>query len=182
LLERLVVVDPAGRSLEHAAMLEDEQLAPARDVRHDAPAHERVDELAAQPPDLGVGTHGNPAAVNRPVLADVLPGRRQPRRGLQLDIVADRILADPDHADELGLDPGFLHHLPDRCLRDRLALLDPAAGDDRAELGVAREVEDEQLVEAGDRVLAGDVRGDGRARSQDCWARILALYARFFSW
>ncbi len=63
-----------------------------------------------------------------------------------------------------------------------IARLDPAARDDRAVLGFVGEVEDEQLVRSGDRVLAGDVGGDGRTRSQDCWARIFALYARFFSW
>jgi hypothetical protein len=96
--------------------------------------------------------------------------------------MADRIVADADHADELGLDPGLLHDLADRRLVDRLAFLDPASGDDRAVLGRAGEIEDEQLVEPGLGMLAGDVGGDGRTRSQDCWARIFALYARFFSW
>ena len=96
--------------------------------------------------------------------------------------MADRIVADADDAHELRLDPGLLHHLPDRRLLERLAFLDPAARDDRAVLGRIGEVEDEQLVRSGDRVLAGDVGGDGRTRSQDCWARIFALYARFFSW
>jgi hypothetical protein len=105
--------------------------------------------------------------LDRPVLADVLPAFRQDLRRLQLDVVADRVRADSDDADELGLDPGLLQHLPDRRLLDGLALLDPAAGDDR-EVVRMREVEDEQLVEPGLRVLTGDVRGDGRAGSQDC--------------
>ena len=102
--------------------------------------------------------------------------------GLELDVVADRILADADNSDELDLDPGLLHHLADRGLLDRLAFLDPAARDDRAELRVPREVEDEQLVEPRLRVLARYVGGDRRAGSQVFWARILALWARFFSW
>jgi hypothetical protein len=80
--------------------------------------------------------------------------------------MADRVLSDPDGADELRLDPRLLHHLADSGLLDRLAFLDAPAGDHCAELGVAREVEDEQLVEPGFRVLAGDVGGDGRAGSQ----------------
>jgi hypothetical protein len=96
--------------------------------------------------------------------------------------MADRVVADADHADELGLDPGLLHHLADRGLRDGLALLDAAARDDGAVLGRVREFEDEQLVEPRLGMLAGDVGGDGRTRSQDCWARIFALCARFFSW
>jgi hypothetical protein len=96
--------------------------------------------------------------------------------------VADRVLADAEHAYKLGLDPGLLHDLADCGLLDGLALLDPTARDDRAELRVAGKVEDEQLVESGLWVLSGDVRGDWRTRSQDCWARIFALYARFFSW
>ena len=176
------MVDPARRELRHSRVLEDQQLAPARDVADDSLAHERRDEVAAQAPDLGVGSNRDPAAEDRPVLADVLPGLRQQLRRPELDVVADRIVADADDADELRLDPGLLHDLPDRGLLDRLALLDPAARDDRAELGRVREIEDEQLVEPRLRMLAGDVRGDGRTRSQDCWARIFALCARFFSW
>ena len=163
-------------------MLEDEELAAARDVADDSLAHERMDVVAAQAPDLGVGSNRDPAAENGPVLTDVLPGLRQRLRGLELDVMADGIVADADDADELRLDPGLLHDLPDCGLLDRLALLDASAGHDRAVLGVVREIEDEQLVEPRFGMLAGDVRGDGRTRSQDCWARIFALCARFFSW
>src|SRR4029450_2454864 len=76
-LKRLGVVDPAGRHLEHPGVPEDEQLPPARDVGDDAPAYERVDEVAAQAPDLGVGADGNPAAVHRAVVAEVLPRLRE---------------------------------------------------------------------------------------------------------
>jgi hypothetical protein len=112
----------------------------------------------------------------------VLPGLREHRLGLELDVVPDRALADADDADELRLDPGLLHHLADRRLVDGLAFFGSASGDDRAVLGRVREIEDEQLVESRLGVLAGDVGGDGRARSQDCCARIFALCARFFSW
>ena len=96
--------------------------------------------------------------------------------------MADGVVTDAHHADELGLDSGLLHDFPDRRLLDALALLDPAARDDRAELRVAGKVEHEQLVESGLRLLSSDIRGDGRPRSQLFSARILALYARFFSW
>ena len=113
--------------------------------------------------------------MDRPVLTDVLPGLGQKLRGLELDIVPDRVLADPDDAHELRVDPGLLHHLANRGLRHGLALLDAAAGHDCGELGFVGEVEDEQLVEPRFRVLARDVGGDRRARSQLFWARILAL-------
>ena len=54
----------------------------------------------------------------------------------------------------------------------------PPPGHDRAVLGRIREVEDEQLVEPRLGMLARDVRGDGRSRSQLCCARILALCSR----
>jgi hypothetical protein len=96
--------------------------------------------------------------------------------------MAGRIVAEADDADELRLDPGLLHDLPDGGRLNRLAFLDPAAGHNCVELGRVRKIEDEQLVESRLGMLAGDVRGDGRTRSQDCWARIFALCARFFSW
>jgi hypothetical protein len=182
LFERFVVVDASRGELRYSCVLEDEELAAARDVTDDSLAHERRDEVAAEAPDLGIGSHRDPAAENGPVLTDVLPGLRQHLRRLELDVVADRIVADADDADELRLDPGLLHDFSDRGLVHRLALLDPSAWDDRAELGGIREIEDEQLVEPRLGMLAGDVRGDGRTRSQDCWARIFALCARFFSW
>ena len=180
-LERLVVIDPARRHLENPRVLEDEQLAAARDIADDPLADERMDVVAAQAPDFGARSNRDPAAENGPVLPDVVPGLRQQRRRLELDVVADRIVADAYYTDELRLDPGLLHDFADRRLLYRLALFDPAARNDGAELWRVRKIEDEQLVEPRLGMLAGDVRGDGRTRSQDCWARSFALCARFFS-
>jgi hypothetical protein len=80
-----------------------------------------------------------------------------------------------ERPDETDVDAGLLLDLPDSRLLDLLPRLDAAAGNDCAELRLLRKVEDEELVEARDGVLARDVDGDGRAGSQlDC-ARILAL-------
>jgi hypothetical protein len=43
-------------------------------------------------------------------------------------------------------------------------------------------LEDQQLIDSGERVLTCDVNDDARPASQLCWARIFALYARFASW
>ena len=181
-LERLVVIDAPSRDLRQACVLEHEELASACDVPDGPFADERRDEVAAQAPNLGVRTDGNPAAMDGTVLADVLPGLGQQPRGLELDVVADRGLPDADDADELCLDSGLFHDLPDRRLLDCLALFDSSPWNDRAVLGRAGEVEDEQLVESGLRVLARDVRGDWRPGSQLACARILALCSRFFAW
>ena len=111
-LEVSSCVDAARRHLGRTParlVIEDEQLAAARHVRDDALADEGVDEVAALSPDLGVRAHGNPAAQNRPVFTDVLPRSPAAACRLELDVVADRVLADADNADELDLDPGLLH-------------------------------------------------------------------------
>jgi hypothetical protein len=106
--------------------------------------------------------------VDGPVVADVHPGFREHLLRLQLDVVALGLFAEADHAYELDFDPRLLHDLADRGVLDGLALLKPSARDDCAELGIAWEVEDEQLVGPRLRVLARDVRRDWRPRPQLC--------------
>jgi hypothetical protein len=87
-----------------------------------------------------------------------------------------------ERAPEDNVETGFLPDLAHGRLLDALAFLDTAARHDRGEIRLAGEVEDEKLVGTRLRVLAGDVDGDRRPRSQLCWARSFALYARFASW
>jgi hypothetical protein len=89
--------------------------------------------------------------------------------------MADRVLSDTEPSNELDVDPGLLLDLADRRLLDGLARLDAASGDDRRELGLVGDVEDEQLVGARLRVLPRDVSRDGRPRPQVFSALSLAL-------
>jgi hypothetical protein len=73
------------------------------------------------------------------------------------------------------VEPGLLFGFSHRGLLDGLALLDPAARHDGGEIRMLGKVEDEELVGTRDGVLARDVDGDWRARSQCCPARSLAL-------
>jgi hypothetical protein len=92
-----------------------------------------------------------------------------------MDIVAWRILEFPERPQVLRVDARFLLYFPHGCLIRPLTLFDTAAGYDGPKLGRSREVEDEKLVGARLRMQARDVRGDRRALSQLCSARILAL-------
>jgi hypothetical protein len=136
-----------------------------------------MDEVASPAPELEVGADRQPAKG----AAVVLPGLGEPFSWSDLHVVAGRLFRDAQLTDEHDVDVSFLFDLPDRGLGDRLAFLDSTSGDDGRVLRQPGDVEDEQLVGARLRVLAGDVGGDRRAGSQVFWARILALYARFFS-
>jgi hypothetical protein len=92
-----------------------------------------------------------------------------------VDIVAERVLRHAEVADEAHVDSRLFLHLADRGLLDALSVLDAAAGHDGGELGIARDVEDEQLVGTRLRMLARDVRRDRRPRPQVRSALILAL-------
>jgi hypothetical protein len=150
-------------------VVEDQKLAPTRDVADDPLADEGVDEVAALSPELEVRADRQPTKG----ATIVLPSLREPLAGCDLDVVTHRALRDADLADEGDVNARFLLDLADSRLGNRLAGLDSAAGYDGGVLGEPRDVENEQLVSPSLGMLAGDVGGDGRARSQDCWARII---------
>ena len=114
-------------------MVEDEQLAPTRHVRDDALAHELVDEVAAQAPQLGRRVHLDPAAPNRrAVVAIVLPrlGQQPRSRGAgRSGPSGSRRRRRPGRTRRRM--PVSSMHLADGRLLDGLALLDAAAGNDR---------------------------------------------------
>ena len=92
------------------------------------------------------------------------------------------MLGHSERAQDLDVDPGFLSRFAHCRFLDRLAFVDAAARHDGGELDLVRNVEDEELVCAGLRVLTGDVDDDVRPNGQICCARILALWARFAAW
>jgi hypothetical protein len=125
-------------------------------------------------PDLRVRRNGQPVADDDVAFRSVvLPRLRGLPRRLRLDVMRALDLTKAAH--ELDVETCLLPHLADRGLLDGFTRFDPAAGNDGRKLRISGEVEDEELVRAGLGMLAGDVGGDRRARSQLFWARILAL-------
>ena len=146
--------------------------------------------MAAVPPDLGVRLHREPVAANQgpgflPVTGDVvLPfvGQALDRRRLHEVAVVDMVrfaqsgvLGHSERAQNSDVDPGFLSRFAHRGVLDRLAPVDAAAWHNGGELGLVGNVEDEELVGAGLRVLTGDVDDDVGPNGQLCCARIFAL-------
>lgn len=132
-------------------------VAVAGDVRDDTSADQRVDEGATPAPKLQVWADLLPAA------ADELPARclqMLPRVGsrpdrLGLHEVTAGVLS--ELADDSDLDPYLLERFPPGGFLDRLARLDSASRDDRVDSRVTKDVEHEQLVDAGLGMLTRDV-------------------------
>jgi hypothetical protein len=119
-----------------------------------------------------------------PFVGPLLDGRRLHEVAL-VDMVRftqSGVLGHSEGAQDLDVDPGFLSCFAHRRLLDGLARIDATARHDGCELDLARNVEDEELVCAGLRVLTGDVDDDVRPNGQLCCARILALWARLAAW
>ncbi len=200
-LEALMRIDAAGRNLcgdvRHSPVVEDEQFrAPALlacDVCGDTLAHEVAEEMAAVAPDRGPGLHGEPVAANEGSGFVTVPGDLVlPLVGLALDrsrldemafvneirVAGARMFRDAQRAHDPDVDPGLLARFANRRVLDGLALVDATAGDGGPELWLVRNVEDEELVGAGCRMLTGDVDDDVRPNGQLCCARSFALWAR----
>jgi hypothetical protein len=85
------------------------------------------------------------------------------------------VLGHSQRAHNSDLDPGLLTRFAHGRVLNGLALVDAAARHNGGELGLFRNVEDEELVGAGLRVLTGDVDDDVGPNGQLCCARIFAL-------
>jgi hypothetical protein len=190
LLEAFVRVDPPGRNLGRAGVIEDEELPSACDIADDTLADQGSQEVSAAPPDLSIGPDREPVTADArsglfAAPGDVMPpfvGERLEQ--LRLNEVAavhmawlalPRMLCDPEHAHDLGLEASLFADLTHGRFLDRLSVVDPAAGNDGRELRPGGNVEDEELVGAGDRVFASDVDDDVRPGDQWLSARSLAL-------